>query len=378
MNLQAKSFKLLPSIDKLLQSEELKPLIDRVGQDAVKSESRSQLDSLRTAITNNDERILKRLTEDDFLETLCVTIKGNVESEFAGSLLPVFNLTGTVLHTNLGRARLPQKAISAMQLVASEAVNLEYDLAVGTRGDRDSHIEETLCNITGAEAATIVNNNAAAVLLVLNTLAEKKEVVVSRGELVEIGGSFRIPDVMKSVYAAFHRVPSTASPYNETSDITNRGEITRLMEGLDHRRSRMAGTMGSSGTREQKDFRTEVRSWLKGNIPKEPLPSMDTQEGFELHRAWEKKVFENGWSVITWPEKYGGRDLGVFEWLIFEEEYYHSGAPGRVNRNGINLLAPALFDFGTDEQKNRFLQAMASGEETVSYTHLTLPTNREV
>ena len=165
MNLQAKSFKLLPSIDKLLQSEELKPLIDRVGQDAVKSESRSQLDSLRTAITNNDERILKRLTEDDFLETLCVTIKGNVESEFAGSLLPVFNLTGTVLHTNLGRARLPQKAISAMQLVASEAVNLEYDLAVGTRGDRDSHIEETLCNITGAEAATIVNNNAAAVLL---------------------------------------------------------------------------------------------------------------------------------------------------------------------------------------------------------------------
>ncbi len=116
-------------------------------------------------------------------------------------------------------------------------------------------------------------------------------------------------------------------------------------------------------TREQKDFRAEVRNWLKENIPKEPLPSMDTQEGFELHRTWEKKLFENGWSVITWPEKYGGRNLGVIEWLIFEEEYYHSGAPGRVNTNGINLLAPALFDFGSDEQKSRFLQAMASGEE---------------
>ena len=76
-------------------------------------------------------------------------------------------------------------------------------------------------------------------------------------------------------------------------------------------------------TREQKDFRAEVRNWLKENIPKEPLPSMDTQEGFELHRTWEKKLFENGWSVITWPEKYGGRNLGVIEWLIFEEEYYH-------------------------------------------------------
>ena len=209
MNLQAKSFKLLPSIDKLLQSKELKPLINRVGQDAVKSESRSQLDSLRTAIANNDERILKRLTEDKFLEALCVTIKANVESEFAGSLLPVFNLTGTVLHTNLGRARLPQKAISAMQVIASEAVNLEYDLTAGTRGDRDSHIEETLCNITGAEAATIVNNNAAAVLLVLNTLAEKKEVVVSRGELVEIGGSFRIPDVMKSANCELKEIGTT-------------------------------------------------------------------------------------------------------------------------------------------------------------------------
>ena len=77
--------------------------------------------------------------------------------------------------------------------------------------------------------------------------------------------------------------------------------------------------MDLNPTKEQKDFRIEVRNWLKENIPKEPLPSMDTQEGFELHRAWEKKLFENRWSVIAWPEKYGGRDLSVSEWLIFEE-----------------------------------------------------------
>ena len=209
MNQQENSFRLLPSIDKLLQTKQLKLLIERVGQDVVKSESRAQLDLLRTAIAGNDESILQRLAEDNFLEALCDNIKEIVESRFTGSLLPVFNLTGTVLHTNLGRARLPHEAISAMQLVAGEAVNLEYNLEVGTRGDRDSHIEETLCKITGAEAATVVNNNAAAVLLVLNTLAEKKEVIISRGELVEIGGSFRIPDVMKSASCVLREIGTT-------------------------------------------------------------------------------------------------------------------------------------------------------------------------
>ncbi len=116
-------------------------------------------------------------------------------------------------------------------------------------------------------------------------------------------------------------------------------------------------------TAEQDTFRAEIRAWLHDHLPHTPLPDMDTPEGFEAHREWERTLHSGRWSVVNWPEQYGGRACSMVEWLIFEEEYYASGAPGRVNNNGITLLGPTLFEFGTPAQKDRFFPAMASGQE---------------
>jgi alkylation response protein AidB-like acyl-CoA dehydrogenase len=114
---------------------------------------------------------------------------------------------------------------------------------------------------------------------------------------------------------------------------------------------------------EQEAFRAEARRWLAKNVPAKPLPSLDTKDGFALHRDWERKLYDGGWAMVTWPKEYGGRDVGIFEWLIFEEEYWRAGAPSRVNQNGIFLLGPTLMHFGTAEQKKSVLLPMARGDQ---------------
>jgi alkylation response protein AidB-like acyl-CoA dehydrogenase len=118
-----------------------------------------------------------------------------------------------------------------------------------------------------------------------------------------------------------------------------------------------------SFTDRQQAFRAEVRDWLAAHVPADPLPSMDTAEGFERHRAWERELAEARLSVVSWPEEFGGRKADLIDWLIFEEEYWAAGAPGRVSQNGIFLLAPTLLAYGTDAQKRRFLPAMATAEQ---------------
>jgi alkylation response protein AidB-like acyl-CoA dehydrogenase len=126
---------------------------------------------------------------------------------------------------------------------------------------------------------------------------------------------------------------------------------------------RSAVTMDLTFSTEQDAFRAEARAWLTAHVPSEPLPSLDTAEGFAAHRAWERLLFEDRWSVVSWPTEYGGRDVGIMEWLIFEEEYYRARAPKRVSQNGIFLLAPTMLEYGTAEQKARFLPPMAAGDE---------------
>ena len=110
-------------------------------------------------------------------------------------------------------------------------------------------------------------------------------------------------------------------------------------------------------------FRAEVRGWLSGHVPAEPLPSVDTAEGFDRHRAWERELAAARLSVVSWPREYGGRGASLLEWLVFEEEYYAAAAPVRVGQNGLFLLAPTLFAHGTDEQRRRLLPPMARADQ---------------
>ncbi len=191
----------LPSVDQLLRSPEGTRLCERWGRGETTAAIRASLADLRRLLSCDEARA--------DAGALMATVEQALERRARASLRPVFNLTGTVLHTNLGRALMAEAAIEAATAAMRHAVALEYDLETGKRGERDDHVRALLCDLTGAEDATLVNNNAAAVLLVLNTFAEGREAVVSRGELIEIGGAFRMPDIMARAGAILREVGTT-------------------------------------------------------------------------------------------------------------------------------------------------------------------------
>ena len=202
MRRDSSSLASLPSVDRLLKHEIAERLIQESGRTPVTEVIRRVLAAVREELTAGGTT---GVTDVQLLDRVAAELHVMAQP----SLRPVFNLTGTVLHTNLGRAPLPPEAVDAMSTAARGPTNLEFDLETGKRGDRDDHLEATLCRLTGAEAATVVTNNAAAVLLVLNTLASRKEVPTSRGELIEIGGSFRLPDIMKRSGCKLREVGTT-------------------------------------------------------------------------------------------------------------------------------------------------------------------------
>ena len=189
-NMSKQNLRELPSVDEVLRSDNLQKCVALYSKNLVTEIVRDILKKMRAEIIEN--HII-----DISVENIGLLVKNYLKNMLKPSLKKIVNASGVVLHTNLGRAILCDEAIEALKIVASYPVNLELDLENGERGDRDSHLEDVLCRLTGAEAATIVNNNAAAVFITLNTLAETKEVIISRGELVEIGGSFRIPAVIQ-------------------------------------------------------------------------------------------------------------------------------------------------------------------------------------
>jgi L-seryl-tRNA(Ser) seleniumtransferase len=196
--------RLLPSVEQVLQRTEVRALEERHGRALVLREVRALVEDARTRAAAGDRAAVESVAAD-----LPARLAARLDRARAASLVPVVNATGVVVHTNLGRSRLPAEAAAQVARIATSYSNLEFDLAGGDRGQREVHAETRLRALVGTEAAVVVNNNAAAVLLAVNTFAEGREVLVSRSELVEIGGSFRIPDVLRKGGARLREVGTT-------------------------------------------------------------------------------------------------------------------------------------------------------------------------
>ncbi|RYC97534.1 L-seryl-tRNA(Sec) selenium transferase [Facklamia hominis] len=217
----------LPKVDKVLADDRISQWQDQLAGTYIKETIQVEIDRLRQAILQGELKDEGQVAFDQVVSQIDHALQERIQP----SLKPVINATGTVLHTNLGRAPLSQEAVEAIHAISYSYSNLEYDLEAGSRGSRYSHLKDVLKQITGAEDALVVNNNAAAVLLMLSALTANQEVLISRGELVEIGGSFRIPDVITQGGAILHEVGATNKEHlsdYEAAINENTGAILRV------------------------------------------------------------------------------------------------------------------------------------------------------
>ena len=316
------SLREIPSVDRLLKHGRCEALLGRYNRDYVTQKCREVLDHLRAEIRGNASFSPASIEED----AVITRVEAAIHADSVPGHVRVVNATGTILHTNLGRALLPQAAIDAMTAVAGYPVNLEYDLAAGKRGRREEMIQQLLVELTGAEAATVVNNNAAAVLLGLNTFAQGKEVIVSRGELIEIGGAFRIPEVMAKSGAILKEVGSTNRTH--PADYENAiNDKTALLLKVHASNYKVVG-FTSEVTLDQlvaigKKHNIPVMEDLgsgalidlsRYGLPKEPIVSERIRAGADL-------VTFSGDKILGGPQ--AGLMVGTQEWI------------GRINKNHL-------------------------------------------
>jgi len=234
------AFRKIPSLDAFLAGAAVTPLVDRFGREAVISAARAALDDLRAEIASAGGRGAPAPEPEATTDALVGRLRSRLEKKFAPSLAPAVNATGVIMHSGLGRAVLSAAAGDALAHVASGYSTLALDLEAGKRVPRDRHVEGLLRELTGAEAATVANNNAAATVLVLDTLARGREVIVSRGQLVEIGGSFRMPDVMATSGAILREVGTTNKTHLRDYEAAI-GEATGAILRVHHSNYRIVG-----------------------------------------------------------------------------------------------------------------------------------------
>ncbi|MFP4457377.1 MAG: L-seryl-tRNA(Sec) selenium transferase [Clostridia bacterium] len=311
----------LPKVDELLNNNEIKPHIDLVGREPVVQAIRDAIDQLR-------QEIIAGKDINSVEDAIMKLIKGYLSRLESYSLKRVLNGTGIVLHTNLGRARLADKAVERVNEVAKNYSNLEYNLKEAKRGIRYSHVEDILIEITKAEDALIVNNNAAAVLLALNTLAKGGEAIVSRGQLIEIGGSFRIPDVMEQSGCYLKEVGTTNKTHIE--DFENAiNENTAVLLKVHTSNYKILGFSEEVSTQDMASLGN------KHSIPLiEDLGSgmiIDTSNFGLSYEPTVPEVINQGADVVTFSgdKLLGGPQAGI---IVGKKEYIQKMKKNHLNR----------------------------------------------
>ncbi len=282
------SLRSIPSVDQLLKSAPAAAAIERFGRPALTEALRATVADMRNEVRKGHNVPGQ--------EVIMVAALARLDAGDRSTLQPLFNLTGTVLHTNLGRALLAQAAIDAATEAMHEAVALEFDLESGKRGERDDHLRALVCELTGAEDATVVNNNAAAVLLVLNSLGAGREAIVSRGELIEIGGAFRMPDIMAR--AGVHLVEVGTTNRTHPKDYINAvGPDTGLMLKVHTSNYRIAGFTKDVGARELASIAREKSVPLVNDLGSGTLTDLSR---FGLaHEPTVREAVTDGADVVT-------------------------------------------------------------------------------